>query len=225
MQPATPVTLFNQTFLLSVLRGMYWQEASTLLVADLHLGKTGHFRKAGIAVPQQLYQEDLHRLFSMIQYFKPQRLLILGDMIHSAANRELDLFARWRSDHQQLHVALVRGNHDSLDAGWFHEQSIEVHSSYLEEGDFLFLHDRTQHPEMQAGYRISGHIHPGYTINGAGKQALHFPCFFIGKQDTVLPAFSLFSGTHSIKPKKGDQVFALVEDRTNEPQLMQVYPG
>lgn len=224
MQPVFTVNISNQHFLLNVLRGMYWQEASTLLVADLHLGKTGHFRKAGIAVPQQLYQEDLHRLFSMIQYFKPQRLLILGDMIHAAANRELDLFARWRRDHAQLHMVLVRGNHDSLETGWFQHHDIEVHADYLKEGEFLFLHDRTKSPENAEGYKISGHIHPGYTIHGSGRQALHFPCFYVGKQDTVLPAFSLFSGAHPMKPKKGDRIFALVGSPTEAPQIMMVYP-
>ena len=30
---------------------MIWENTNTLLVADIHLGKITHFRKAGIAVP------------------------------------------------------------------------------------------------------------------------------------------------------------------------------
>ena len=30
---------------------MFWEEEKALIVSDLHFGKTGHFRKSGIAVP------------------------------------------------------------------------------------------------------------------------------------------------------------------------------
>ncbi len=69
-----------------------------LLLSDLHFGKTGHFRKEGIAVPQAIYKEDLQRLVTQIQFFKPQQVVVIGDMFHSHANKELDLFKKWRND-------------------------------------------------------------------------------------------------------------------------------
>ncbi len=64
-------------------RCLYWEEERSLILSDLHFGKTGHFRKAGIAVPQSVYREDLLRLLSLIQYFQPRQLLVVGDLFHS----------------------------------------------------------------------------------------------------------------------------------------------
>ena len=60
------------------------------------------------------------------------------------------------------------------------------------------------------GYIFSGHIHPAISMRGMANQSLHFPCFYFGAQYAVLPAFSRFSGTHTIKPKRGESVYALL---------------
>ncbi len=49
-------------------------------------------------MPQNIFKEDLQRLFAQIQFFKPETLLIAGDMFHSHANKEIDLFLKWRND-------------------------------------------------------------------------------------------------------------------------------
>jgi metallophosphoesterase superfamily enzyme len=59
-------------FWLSPERVLYWEEEKTLILSDLHFGKTGHFRKSGIAVPQSIYQQDLQRLFHQISFFNPE---------------------------------------------------------------------------------------------------------------------------------------------------------
>ena len=86
------ITIKNQDLCLSSDRSIYWEQEKALVVSDLHIGKTGHFRKAGIAVPQSVFREDMQRLVSLIQYFKPQTLIVVGDMFHSSANKELELF-------------------------------------------------------------------------------------------------------------------------------------
>jgi len=48
---ATPFNLLNQDLLLLPQKAIYWQQQKALIVADVHFGKVGHFRKAGIAVP------------------------------------------------------------------------------------------------------------------------------------------------------------------------------
>ena len=61
-------------------------------------------------------------------------------------------------------------------------------------------------------YRFTGHVHPAITLKGKGKQTLRFPCYYFTKDVAVLPAFSRFTGGFKVEPKKGDQVFALVDD-------------
>ena len=91
-------TLQQNNCWLSPERMVYWEEEKALIVSDLHFGKTGHFRKEGIAVPPSVYKEDLQRLVSQLQFFKPRQLIVVGDMFHSIANKELEWFKKWRND-------------------------------------------------------------------------------------------------------------------------------
>ncbi|MBI1341406.1 MAG: ligase-associated DNA damage response endonuclease PdeM [Terrimonas sp.] len=202
----------NQHFWISPERCIFWEEKKTLLLADLHAGKTGHFRKSGIAVPQKIYKEDLQRLLTQVLFFKADRLMILGDLSHSKSNKELDLFIRWRKDFHLLEVVLVKGNHDILDEAWYREGDITVIENRLVEEKFCFQHDgETVVISEDILYAFTGHIHPGIHIRGVGKQSLRFPCFYFTDDICVLPAFSQFTGLSPVRPKPGHQVFAIVE--------------
>ena len=69
MQAPVSHKLSGQTFWLSAQRIIFWEEQKVLILSDLHLGKTGHFRKAGIAVPQAVYKEDLATAFKFVALF------------------------------------------------------------------------------------------------------------------------------------------------------------
>ena len=56
------IVIRNQSFILTNQRAMFWEESSALIFSDLHLGKTAHFRKNGIALPDNLIQNDLNFL-------------------------------------------------------------------------------------------------------------------------------------------------------------------
>lgn len=212
--------IHQHQFWLSTDRTLFWEEEKALILSDLHFGKTGHFRKSGIAVPASLYREDLQRLVSQIQYFQPRQLIIVGDMFHSHANAELDLFLRWRSDLSGLDIRLIKGNHDILTTDWYVRAGIEISGQTHSVNHFHFVHDVIGHLESQGSavrttsenpaYFFSGHIHPGIRIQGAGRQSLCFPCFYFGKKYAVLPAFSRFTGTAMIYPQAEEQVFAIV---------------
>jgi metallophosphoesterase superfamily enzyme len=60
-------------------------------------------------------------------------------------------------------------------------------------------------------YCFSGHVHPAVQVKGKGKQTLRFPCFYFGRQQAILPAFSRFTGTYLIEPGKEEKAFAIVE--------------
>src|ERR1017187_1809839 len=97
----------EETLWLSAERCIFWENEKALILSDLHFGKTGHFRKSGIAVPQNVFKEDLQRLFSLVQFFKADSLIIVGDLFHSHENREMDLFLKWRKDHASLQLQLI----------------------------------------------------------------------------------------------------------------------
>jgi uncharacterized protein len=199
----------GQQLWLSPDRCIFWEEERSLIVSDLHFGKTGHFRKWGIAVPQAVYREDLQRLLTLLQYFQPRQLLIVGDLFHSRENKELELFLKWRGDFADLTIRLVKGNHDILHQDWYEAAGIVVSPEKWQIGDFLFIHDIANAGDDGA-YAFSGHLHPGIRINGLGRQSLQFPCFYFGANHAVLPAFSRFTGTVSIDPEQDSTVFAII---------------
>lgn len=216
MQNPVPYIIRNNTFWVSPERSLFWEEENTLIIADMHLGKSGHFRKEGIAVPQSIYKADLQRLMSQLYFFKVDRLVIAGDLSHSTANKELDLFLKWRKDFSLLQIDLIKGNHDILDDSWYKEANINISTNKLTAGDFIFIHDLKQQEKLTEEekklYSFSGHMHPGILLKGQGRQSLRFPCFYFAKEFCILPAFSRFTGTFTVKPEKGETVFALVEN-------------
>ncbi len=211
MQVSERFIWHNQTLWLSPERCVFWEEESSLILSDLHFGKTGHFRKSGIPVPQNIYKNDLQRLVSQLQYFKPQQLIVVGDLFHSIANKEVDLFERWRNDFGSLAIELVKGNHDILPAKWYQQANISV-SPHLSINKFCFVHDINDACPTtdDVQYYFSGHMHPGVSLNGAGRQSLKFPCFYFGSQYAILPAFGKFTGTALIEPNRSDRVFAIL---------------
>jgi DNA ligase-associated metallophosphoesterase len=216
MQNPVPHIIGNATFWVSPERSLFWEEENTLIIADMHLGKSGHFRKEGIAIPQSVYKADLQRLISQLYLFKVDRLIIAGDLTHSKANKELDMFIKWRKDFSLLHIDLVKGNHDILDDSWYKEAGIKIYPEKFQAGSFMFIHDLGFQQKLTAEekklYTFTGHMHPAISIKGQARQTLKFPCFYFTKDYCVLPAFSRFTGTFKVKPQKGETAFAIVDN-------------
>ena len=224
MQATEKFILYQQTLWLSTDRCIYWEEQKSLIVTDLHFGKTGHFRKSGVAIPQSVYKEDMQRLVNQLQYYKPQQLIVVGDLFHSVANKELDFFRKWRNDFSNLHIQLVKGNHDILKKEWYSHANIAVTDDHLHLGNFCFVHDISQAcpPSVHTNYYFSGHIHPCILLRGLAKQTLSLPCYCFSDSFAVLPAFSKFTGCASIKPKSSDNVFAIIPSDSSKMQYAAV---
>lgn len=212
-------SLHEQTLWLSPDRCIYWEEQQTLIISDLHFGKTGHFRKSGIAVPQSVYKEDMQRLVSQVQDYKPQQLLVVGDLFHSNANKELEFFTKWRNDFSSLHIQLVKGNHDVLNKDWYSNANISVADAHHSVDRFCFVHDINDVCEgADTTYYFSGHIHPCVTLKGIAKQAVSLPCYYFTDTFAVLPAFSKFTGTANIDRRGAENIFAIIPSNLSKGQ-------
>jgi metallophosphoesterase superfamily enzyme len=138
----------------------------------------------------------------------------VGDLTHSVANKEMDLFRKWRKDFPSLDVHLIKGNHDILAEKWYSDSDINLSTGQLLLNQFLFVHD-IMSGGIKAGkgqYIFAGHVHPGVSIRGRGRQSLHFPCFYFTRKYCVLPAFSRFTGTFTVEAREGEKVFAIIEN-------------
>lgn len=209
------ITTHGEELILDKERAIYFPKHQLLAISDLHLGKSAHFRQAGLPVPASVAQRDLTRLDEILRKYKPTTLLINGDMFHHGLNADIDDFSTWRKKYQQTNFLLVKGNHDRLAEADYASMDIEIHEPSFCLGPFCFIHDAPKCIEEEK-YPISGHIHPGVTVVGRAKQRLKFPCFYFGKDYAVMPAFSVFTGLYNIKPKKDEQVFAVTKESVVE---------
>lgn len=201
------ITIQDQAFQLHPLGGVFWVEKSLLLISDVHLGKVSHFRKFGAAVPQKAVHKNYMLLDQIVSELQPFQICFLGDLFHSSLNKEWELFENWVAK-TPAEIILVTGNHDIISPLKFEQLNISIFPELLID-DFLLTH----HPETRvAKFTFCGHIHPAVKLRGLGRQSLRLPCFFKTKNQMILPAFGEFTGTHTLKPSKNDEVFAIVED-------------
>nr|WP_068890488.1 ligase-associated DNA damage response endonuclease PdeM [Pedobacter panaciterrae] len=201
----------GEQFILSNKRAIYWHARKMLIISDLHIGKSAHFRKSGIQVPDLINQTDLQRLTGLMSEFNPETLLVTGDMFHNNINSDANAFTHWRKSYADLKVVLIKGNHDNLKNGDYEALDIEVHQKELLIAPFRFIHDKPG--DVDEYYNISGHIHPGVIIYGKAKQRLKFPCFYFGKHCAILPAFSVFTGLKILDAEEDDCFYAITPDK------------
>lgn len=192
---------------------MYWPRERTLFVADFHLGKVAAFRHAGMALPAGTTTQAVMRLSRCIEATGAQRMVFLGDFLHSKAARAprtLERFAGWRREHAQLDIIMVRGNHDAH-AG---DPPGDWRMACVEEGELLGAFVLAHHPgALVGGYALCGHIHPAVRMMDGSGEGLKLPCFWFARDHAVLPAFGEFTGTAVVRPTRGDGVYVIADDR------------
>ena len=197
-------------------RAVFLPNSRTLVVADLHLGKSATFRKRGLAVPEGSNNADLARLQSLINLKHPLKLIVAGDLFHSAEGMSpstINTFQHWL-EKLRLPVFLTEGNHDRR--SWFSRQSFPIEvSPELEIEELFITHDPGDLPADRAG--IAGHIHPGIRIQESPRHSIRIAGFFLQNQKhLILPAFSEFTGIYPMKPTVNDRFFAELDCKIAE---------
>ncbi|MDQ6613050.1 MAG: ligase-associated DNA damage response endonuclease PdeM [Gemmatimonadota bacterium] len=192
-------------------RALFIPRYSTLVVADLHWGKSATFRARGVPLPAGVTQHDLDRLTEVLRKTAARRLIIVGDLLHAKAGRTAGTFQtieHWREYHRELEVVLVRGNHDTRAGDPPAEWNILCVDGPLLVGGFALQHHPGQH---DTHYVLAGHLHPHATVRGPARQALRLPCFAFGKRGAILPAFTSFTGGGAYEPVVGDRLFVIAD--------------
>lgn len=74
-------------------------------------------------------------------------------------------------------------------------------------GPFALQHE----PDAHASHHVlAGHVHPVYRLRGKGRQSLRLPCFLLGNQVSLLPAFGAFTGGYSVtQQEEGSRIFVI----------------
>ena len=77
------INCFNEDFTLTNQRAIFWEAQKSLILSDLHIGKSAHFQKSGIAIPSSVLTKDLVRLEELIFHFEVKQLIVVGDLFHA----------------------------------------------------------------------------------------------------------------------------------------------
>ncbi|WP_298651266.1 ligase-associated DNA damage response endonuclease PdeM [uncultured Proteiniphilum sp.] len=191
-----PLLFGGQKLLLNNQRTIYWPRENVLILSDLHLGKAAHFRKHGIALPTTVSEHDLFRLQQLLVHYHPGQMIIVGDLVHAGANKEVESFRSLALQFPETCFSLIRGNHDRYAPKKLNELGITHYYDTLQLQNIHFSH----YPVQSEIPTISGHTHPGVSIRMPHGKYLRFPCFALAGNLLILPAFSLFTGldTHSL---------------------------
>lgn len=197
----------NEKLILTPLKAAYWPAKKTLILADLHLGKSAYFRNKGIAIPSTVMMDDLLRISKLIEAFETIEIIVVGDMFHHNYNTDISLFKDWRQQNQNINLKLVPGNHDKLLDIDYEQLQISVTAENYSVGALCFEHDPKT---LLNDFIISGHLHPGYTMYGKARQAMRFPCFIHSEKQLILPAFSTFTGLYTGYEKTGEENYFVV---------------
>lgn len=184
----------DEILILSNLRSLFHAESSTLVIADLHLGKTTHFRKNGIGLPRTIAEDDLKNLHSLLQFHQPEKLVIAGDFFHAEANSEIILFEQMIQAHPKTEFCLVKGNHDRLQDAVYADLKFKTIDRFLLTDQIEIIHE--SEPDSRF-HQISGHLHPGVMLAGKARQSMKFPAFVFNQNDLIMPAFSRFTGLYT----------------------------
>ncbi|MDX2132827.1 MAG: ligase-associated DNA damage response endonuclease PdeM [Planctomycetota bacterium] len=209
------LTIAGQRLVLLPERAILW--GTTLLVADLHLGKGEAMCRLGVGVPRVVLDESLDRLSRAVVRTGASRVLVLGDLLHAPLGITQGLVERvraWR-DSYPGDVTLVPGNHDRALARVADAWHLRLAPDVLHEAPFAFAHDPQALREHHSPYAWCGHIHPAVRL-GPPRLATSLPAFLLSRAVGVLPAFSAFTAGAPVRPAPHDRLYVVADGRVME---------
>ncbi|MBA2367839.1 MAG: ligase-associated DNA damage response endonuclease PdeM [Candidatus Protochlamydia sp.] len=204
--------IHGQTCHLMPQRAIFWEEEQTLILSDIHIGKSAVFRRFGIPIPEGSTKNDLVNLMILLDQFKPKKCVIVGDLIHAKSGLSAEVT---RMFSEFLHGAccethLVMGNHDRALAKKLPEEwPLYLHKELLFIEPFVFSH----HPlANENGFVWAGHLHPKVELKSLHDR-LVLRCFQIFPNLGILPAFGEFVGGSFVKKNEGCQIYAIANSK------------
>jgi hypothetical protein len=154
-------------------RAVYLPAASTLVCADLHLG-----RAAASDVQSDLGEHDdlTARFGRLLERFEPDEVVVAGDLLHSFASLPrgvTETLQRLERDARETGARMVvtPGNHDTMLSGlWSGPTETEYRV-----GEWVVCHGHEE-PELDGERYLVGHDHPTLAVEGQ-----RHPCYLYGE--------------------------------------------
>ena len=172
--------------------GLWLPDSSTLVVADLHLGKGQSFAAQGNLLPPYDDRATLEQLKADIDRLQPERMWLLGDSFHRAESImrvECDVWEQVQKLAGNREWIWITGNHD---AELFRARAQMIPGQVreaLEESGIQWSHE----PLENGAANIFGHFHPKVRVQLRGR-SLSGKCFLVSEQRLLCPAYGAYTG-------------------------------
>ena len=162
-----------------------------LLISDIHIGKAEYFQLNGIPITNNEDENNLNRIYKLINKFEPNKLIILGDLFHSrhSFNKNLIYKVERLFNSYKNKIELIEGNHD---------KGCQIRNMpYLKEKkslNLIFTHEPIKKKDNRT-LNICGHYHPKLTLKNY-QDKLSFKCFAFDSinNNLYLPSFGDLTG-------------------------------
>lgn len=213
----TPKTIHLQQteILLLPEKAVYLPEFGALCLADWHLGKAAHFRKAGIPIPQPDLASEFGKVSGLIKKLDARHVILLGDVFHSAMNNDWTHFSEFIDAHAHIRWTITMGNHDIVGKDHFKNLGMQAVDALVLDHKVICTHHPMENvPENQLN--IAGHVHPGCELYTASRQRFRLPCFHYQSSVLTLPAFGSLTGLFTLKSNEQNKLFPILGDEVVE---------
>ncbi len=169
---------------------LFLPDEKLLLVADLHLEQGASLARRGLHLPPYDTLDTLHALEQVVAEVDAQRLVLLGDSFHDRVAHEAlseDVLLRLKALTGKTDTIWISGNHDPVS----HDVVGGRCAEEVALGPLTLRHIPKR--GLKSSYEISGHLHPGATLEQRGV-SVRTKCFVSDGQRLVLPAFGRYTG-------------------------------
>lgn len=166
---------------------LWWGAERTLVVSDLHLGKSERFARKGRGLlPPYETRETLTRLDEDLSTTDPQRVICLGDSFD-----DLEASEEMR-DQERLWLARMQAGRDWIWIEGNHDAGpVNLGGAHLKQTVIAGLTFRHIASAGAVQGEVSGHYHPKYRIPGAGPS---MAALVFDQTRMILPAYGTFTG-------------------------------
>jgi uncharacterized protein len=212
------LSIANTVLTLLPEKAIYVDSIQSLLVSDVHLGKSETFQALGVPVPPQVNQATLARLRSLCQTYQPQHLFILGDLFHSRLALVEEVRTAWADFSQSIsaQVHLLVGNHDRPLIQMLEKLLIQCITEAIQIDQLVLSHEPfiTDIEANPIYLNICGHIHPCIQLK-TKLDRLRLPCFYFNQREhrLILPSFGEFTGGYDMPLSKDAVAYAIADNQ------------
>jgi len=194
--------LSNTRLIADVSGALFWPEKQTVIFSDLHLEKGSWFAKQNILLPPYDTLDTLNRVEKVINYFKPSRVISLGDSFHDdnwierISREQITKILNLTNNYEWV---WIQGNHDPSEVSSLGGINL---SHYLDP-PLTFRHEAKRGP---TDGEVSGHFHPKAKIK-LNRKNFSNRCFISDETRVILPAFGSFTGGLNVMDKAISSLF------------------